>query len=550
MIRKLLFFSVWVLFLSGCRDAGEKEGGKTVFRYNEAAGITSLDPAFARDQANIWATHQIFNGLVQLGDNLEIRPCIASSWEISGDGCNYIFHLRSDIFFHDNAVFKKGKGRKVVARDFVYSFSRIADPKVASPGAWIFNFVSVKDGIFSFEAADDSTFSIRLKQSYPPFLGLLTTMYCSVVPEEAVNFYKQDFRKNPVGTGPFCFKMWKEGIKLVLTRNPGYFETENGKRLPYLDAVAISFLSDKQAAFLEFLKGRLDFMSGIDPSYKDELLTNDGNLNPKYTGKFRMVAQPYLNTEYLGFFVGNKNGSSENNIVTDKRIRQAINYSFDRIKMIRFLRNYIGTPGINGMIPKGMPGYDPAAVYYGYDPAKARKLLALAGFPGGKGLPDITLSTTSDYLDICKYIQFQAGEIGIPLKIDVTPPAALKEMKAQGKLPFFRASWIADYPDAENYLSLFYGKNFSPGGPNYTHYFNPAYDKLYERSMSCIDDSVRLQYYRQMENLMMEDSPVIVLYYDQVLRFIGNDVEGLGSDWMNILTLKKVSKKLPGSRIK
>ena len=543
-MNKYWWFLFSLIFLISCKQLKETEKGKTVFRYNEAANITSLDPAYARDQANIWATHQIFNGLVQLGDMLEVLPCIARSWDISPDGCKYTFHLRKDILFHDSPAFPQGKGRKVIANDVVYSFSRIPDPKIASPGAWIFNYVDEKSGKYSFEALDDSTFFIRLKQPFPPFLGLLTTMYCSVVPVEAINFYKQDFRKNPVGTGPFCFKMWKEGIKMVLIRNPHYFETDNGKHLPYLDAVAITFVADKQAAFLEFLKGRLDFMSGIDPGYKDELLTRDGRLNPKFKGKFQLITQPYLNTEYLGFLIEKKHGATKFDPVSEKKIRQAINYAFDRHKMIRFLRNNIGTPGIYGMIPKGMPGFDSSAVYYDYNPEKAKQLLAAAGFSDGKGLPAITLSTTSDYLDICKYIQHQVGEIGIDLKIDVSPPAALKEMKAQAKLAFFRGSWIADYPDAENYLSLFYGKNFSPQGPNYTHYFCDQYDKLYEKSMFCVADSLRYQYYRQMEKLMMDESPVIVLYYDQVLRFIGNDVEGLGCDWMNILTLKKVKKEI------
>jgi oligopeptide transport system substrate-binding protein len=541
-MTKFCGFILLVLFLVSCQYHNVSTKGKTVFRYNEAANITSLDPAFARDQANIWATHQIFNGLVQLGEKLEVLPCLARSWEISPDGRLYTFHLRKDIYFHDNPVFSMGKGRKVVASDVVYSFSRIPDPKIASPGAWIFNYVDRKNDKFNFNAPDDSTFTIRLSQSFPPFLGLLTTMYCSVVPNEAIRFYGQDFRKNPVGTGPFCFRMWKEGIKLVLTRNPHYFETENGKQLPYLDAVAITFLADKQAAFLEFLKGNLDFMSGIDPSYKDELLTRDGRLNPKFSGKFRLISQPYLNTEYLGFLVEKKHRKLEVDPVSDCKIRQAINYAFDRHKMIRFLRNNIGTPGINGMIPKGMPGFDSSEVYYDYNPEKAKNLLADAGFPGGKGLPSITLSTTSDYLDICKYIQHQAGEIGIDLKIDISPPAALKEMKAQAKLNFFRGSWIADYPDAENYLSLFYGKNFSPQGPNYTHFLSEQYDKLYEKSMSCVVDTLRYRYYQQMEKILMKESPVVVLYYDQVLRFIRNDVEGLGSDAMNFLSLKKVKR--------
>ncbi|MCX6248851.1 MAG: ABC transporter substrate-binding protein [Bacteroidetes bacterium] len=542
-VKKAFFVCLILSCIFGCSSRMEQDNGKTVFRYNEAANITSLDPAFARDQANIWAVHQIYNGLVQLGDNLNITPCIAKSWDISADGKEYVFHLRKDVFFHDSPVFPGGKGRRVVAADVSYSFERIMDRKVASPGAWIFNYVEKRGEKLSFKAPDDSTFVLRLKQPFPPFTGILTTVYCSVVPHEALEKYGSDFRRNPVGTGPFRFKLWKEGVKLVLVRNPTYFESEHENRLPYLDAVAITFLADKQSAFLEFVKGNLDFMSGIDPGYKDELLTRDGRLKEKFKRKFRLLAVPYLNTEYLGFLVDVKTDGGRNSPLSLRQVRQAINYSFDRRKMIGFLRNNIGTPGLNGMIPKGMPSFDSAVTWYDYDPRKSRKLLAEAGYPGGRGLAPVVLSTTSDYLDICKYIQYKSGEVGIEIRIDISPPAALKEMKAQAKLPFFRASWIADYPDAENYLSLFYGKNFSPGGPNYTHFHNTGFDLLFEKAMACTNDSIRYGYYRELEKIIMEDSPVVVLYYDQVLRFIQNNIEGLESDPMNMLTLKKVRKR-------
>jgi len=533
---------IYILFLlTSCLHYSEKEN-TTLFRYNEAANITSLDPAFARDQAIIWATNQVFNGLVQLSDRLQILPCIASSWQISEDGLLYTFHLRQDVFFHDNPAFKDKKGRRVVARDFIYSFNRILDPGLASPGVWIFNYINKTNDGFDFQSPNDSTLTIRLKQTFPPFLGLLSMQYCSVVPLEAVAFYGSEFRRNPVGTGPFIMKMWKEGVKLVLLKNPHYFETENGNQLPYLDAVSISFIADKQSAFLEFMKGKLDFMSGIDPTYKDEVLTKDGKLREKYSTRIHLITQPYLNTEYLGFMVDNKNSNPKMNPVMDKRIRQAINLAFDRRKMIQYLRNGVGTPGICGIVPKGLPSFDSTTVYYDYHPETARLLLAQAGYPDGNGLPPITLTSTSDYLDICKYLQHQVAELGIDLQIEVSPPAAVKEMKAQAKLPFFRASWIADYPDAENFLSMFSSKNFCPEGPNYTHFANPEFDGLYDKAMTAVDDSLRIEYYRQMERIVMEEAPVVVLYYDQVLRFVQKDIKGIGINPMNLLTLKRVRK--------
>ena len=529
------------LFLSGCSDPGEKSG-KTVFRYNEAANITTLDPAFARDQAIIWATNQLFNGLVQLNDNLEVLPCIARGWEISNSGTRYLFHLRTDVMFHNSPAFKNVASRKVTAQDFVYSFSRILDPAVASPGAWIFNWVQNQKGEKPFIALDDSTLVINLNRPFPPFLGLLTMQYCSVIPHEAIDYYKSDFRRNPVGTGPFQFKIWQEGVKLVLLKNPSYFETVKGERLPYLDAVAITFVADKQSAFLEFIKGNADFLSGIDPAYKDELLTPEGTLQKKYSGRLRLITQSYLNTEYLGFVVNQGGPSAQPNLVLNKAIRKAINIAFDRRKMIRYLRNNIGTPGLQGITPKGLPSFDSTVIYNEFNPDLAEKLLAESGHPKGKGLKPIVLTSTADYLDICKYIQHQVQKIGIDLRIEISPPAAVKEMKAMANLPFFRASWIADYPDAENYLSMFYSRNFCPKGPNYTHFSNPGFDQLYEKSLSTVNDSARLSFYRQMDRILMEEVPVVILYYDQVLRFTQLNVEGLGSNPMNLLTLKYVTK--------
>jgi len=541
MKRPDFFIFTFLMILAGCGPRNEQTG-RTVFRYNEAAGITMLDPAFSRDQTIIWVANQLYNGLVQLDEKMVVRPCIAKSWEISPDGMEYTFHLRNDVLFHDNPVFKEGKRRTVISADFVYSFLRIMDPATASPGAWIFNWVSHDSLAPPFTALDDSTLMIRLNRPFPPFPGLLSMQYCSVIPKEAIDTYGPDFRKNPVGTGPFMYKTWEEGVKLVLVRNPGYFETDSaGNRLPYLDAVAITFVADKQSVFLEFIKGNLDFMSGIDPSYKDELLTNDGRLNEKYAGSVRLITQPYLNTEYLGFMVGKLPSPGLGPIPL--KVRKAINMAFDRKKMIRYLRNNIGTPGFQGITPKGLPSFDSTIIYYDYDPPGAARLLAEAGFPGGKGLDPVVLTATSDYLDICKYIQREVQTLGIDLRIEVTPPATVKEMKAQAKLPFFRASWIADYPDAENYLSMFYSKNFCPQGPNYTHFSDMGYDRLYETSFLTRDDSVRYRMYREMEDILMAQSPVIVLYYDQVLRFTRSNITGIGSNPMNLLTLKSVRKK-------
>ncbi len=534
-----LFF---VLLLMACSGPENPHNGKSVFRYNESSGITSLDPAYSSNQANIWACKQLFSGLVQLDSQLTPQPCIASNWEISTDGLSYTFHLRTDVLFHQDAALKKG--RKVQARDVRYSFLRICDEKTASPGAWVFNAVRRDDAgrVTGFEAPDDSTFIVRLRTPFPPMLGLLASSYCAVVPHEAVEAYGKDFRKHPVGTGPFLFHQWLERTALIFHKNPTYFErADNGGALPYLDAVMVSFISDKQTAFLEFLKGKLDMISGLDASYKDDLLTREGTLRPKYSQRFRMQTAPYLNTEYLGFLMDSSLEKMKDSPLNDVRVRKALNYGFDRVKMIRYLRNGMATPGIAGMIPPGIPGFDslPVSGYY-YRPELTAQLLEEAGYPMGKGLPVITMSTTHAYQDLCEYMQGQLAESGIRIQLEINQAAQHRQMVAKQQLPFFRGSWIGDYGDAENYLALFRSANKAPSGPNYTHYSSLEFDQLFDKAMSTTDPVERTAYYRQMDAMMMSDAPVIVLYYDKVLRLTQHNVEGLPMNSMNLLELKAV----------
>jgi peptide/nickel transport system substrate-binding protein len=391
---------------------------------------------------------------------------------------------------------------------------------------------------------NDSVVRIRLTGSFPPFLSLLAMPYCSVVPREVVERYGKDFREHPCGTGPFMLACWKEGVKLVMHRNPHYFQRgADGARLPRLDAVEVGFISDKQSAFIEFLKGNLDFISGLDASYKDELLTPSGDLQPRHRGRFRLEALPYLNTEYLGILLDTSLEAVRKSPLSDVRIRKALNLSFDRAGMIRYLRNSRATPGIYGFVPPGLPSFIPdSSIGYAFDPEAARRLLRQAGHPDGLGLDEIVLGTTSAYLDLCEYIKSQWEEVGFKVRIDVNQAAVHRKLVAEQKLNFFRGSWIADYPDAENYLSLFLTENAAPSGPNYTRFSDPAFDRSYRDAAATTDDSLRFAKYREMDRMVMQASPVIVLYYDQVIRLTGTDVHGLSPNAMNLLVLKEVWK--------
>ncbi len=511
--------------------------GKKIFHYNEQSGIASLDPAFAKSQAVMWAVHQLYNTLVEVDSNMQLRPSVASQWEFSPDRRLITFHLRRDVYFADDACFTNGKGRRLTAADVVYSLGRITDKAVASPGAWIFN--GRADSLNGFTAPDDSTFQLRLQRPFHPVLGILSMQYCSIVPREAVEKYGPDFRRHPVGSGPFKLIAWEEGQAMVLQKNEHYFERdEAGKKLPYIDGIKISFYDSKATEFLEFRQHRLDFINDIDASFKDEILTKTGNLKKNWAGKIELHKHAYLNIEYIGILVDENNALVKNSPLRLQKIRQAINYGFDRRKMMLYLRNSIGTAAESGFVPLGLPSFDAAVVKgYQYDAAKARQLLQEAGFSNGSGLPAVKLLTIPIYADLGSYIANELSQIGIRVQVEAMQKSLLMEQTSKSQAPMFRGSWIADYPDAENYLSVFYSKN--PAPPNYTRYSNPVFDALYEKALAETNDSLRYRLYQQMDQQVMQDAPVIPLWYDMVIHLVQPGVKNFYPNSLNLLELRR-----------
>jgi len=540
-IIKNIFYALCILTLSSCLRK-TADNGKKVFNMNLDQSLTSMDPAFARNQYAIWMINQIFNGLVQIDSSLNTVPAIAKSWNVSADGLHYTFNLRDDVYFQDDPLFKNGKGRKVIASDFAYSFNRLIDPGVGSSGGWIFSD-KVKDAN-SFIARNDTTFEISLTKPFPAFLNLLCTQYCMVVPKEVVEHYGKEFRSHPVGTGPFRFKYWKEDEILVLLKNEHYWEKDGNVKLPYLDAVKVTFISDKQSAFMNFIKKELDFFNNVDGSYRDDILTKSGKMTSKYKDEFQLIKAPYLCTEYVGILVDSSKSIVRNSPLRLRKVRQAINYGIDKPKLIKYLRNSIGTPATSGFVPKGMPGFDSIRVKgYHYDPVKAARLLAEAGFPNGKGMPEVTLTTSTTYKDLIEFIQGELNALGIKVKVDVTPSASLRELMAKNEVNFFRGSWIADYPDAENYLSVFYSKNKVPFGPNYTGYFNKEFDRLFVESYYETDAAKRYALNQKMDNMVMENASVVPILYDQSVTLLQNNISGYSINPLSWMILKRVKKK-------
>jgi len=392
---------------------------------------------------------------------------------------------------------------------------------------------------------NDSSIQITLKSPFPAFLSLLATNYAWIVPQNTQNWKKGLLGRSPIGTGPFYLKKWEEDVRLVMLKNPHYYQFEKDVRLPYLEAINVDFVKNKQTAFMQFLAGKYDFFNGIDGTFKDDLLGKDGHIKAKYEQRIKALITPFLNTEYVGFYLGDSLDGKLNPFA-DINLRKALQWSVDRKSMLKYLRNGLGTEGNGGFVPPSLSGeIDNNQNVFNLDSAK--KYLALTKYINSpKKFAKLKITVTADYLDIAVFLQKSWEQIGIPVEVDLQAGGMIRQLRNQGKLGMFRGSWIADYPDAENYLSCFFSKYFSPNGPNYTHFTSAKFDQLFERIAfgtyefpSKRNDDIQLA-----NRLIVENAPVFILYYDKSLRLMHPYIEGLSNDAANRLDLKRVKKKV------
>lgn len=544
MIRNGVYSLIVGMILVACSSCGGGPDNSKlkIFKYNQVS-CRSIDPADAGSQGVIWVVNQVFNGLVQMDEKMNIKPCIAKYWELDPSGTKYTFYLKTNVHFHDHDAFDGGTGRAVVAEDFVYSFNRIMAPETSSDGAWVFNGKVRKEN--PFVALNDSVFEVHLEKSFPPFLGMLSMQYCSVVPKEVVSKLGKQFAKNPIGTGPFRFKKWDEGKNMYLVKNKDYFEKFGSDQLPYLDAIKISFINDKHTELMSFLKGDLDFLTSIDASIKDELLTSSGELKENHQDKIDLNKLPYLNTEYLGFMVDptiekDVDGKSlKNHPIFNVKVRQAIAHAIDKDDIVRYLRNNIGQTADYGFIPKVMYGDRPYSWNgFDFDPNRSRQLLSEAGYPNGEGIPEISLYVEKGAQDICNSIQAQLRNIGIKIKLVSTNKSFIKTERDKSSLICFYGQWIMDYPDPETFLTCFYGKN--PSSPNFTRFQNEEFDALYEKAMNTVDEEERMAIYMKLDSIGANQVPLIPIYYDEIVNFSHKHILNLNVTPSKLLNLKYV----------
>ncbi len=525
IIQRLSLLCI-LLYVISCSD----EGGKyNVFKYNLISHPNSLDPAFAKSKSEIWVTSHIFTTLVKLNKDGEIVPSGAKHWNISEDGLKYTFNLNTNFRFGNTALADEYKPRSVKAEDYKYSLSRIIDSTVNSPGRWIFEN-KIKDEN-SFIVLDDSTFIIELTQPFRPFLSLLTMQYCSAVPKEAVESKNRVWKDNPIGSGPYQFKKWIKNQNIFLTPNKSF-----ASNIGNLDGIKIHFIKDRKIAFLELLNKNLDYISGLESSFINEMLTSDGDLQEKHSNSIIFKKSLYLNSEYIGINTANLQNAHP---LKNKLIRQALNYSIDKNQLLLSLRNSIGFPAVNGFCPVGLNPQFSAIKGFKYDFDKAKSLINKSGIDL-ELMPPIVLNTNKDYEDIMLFVAKQWEKLGLKVKVELMESSVLREGMRNGNISVFRASWIGDYPDPENFMSLFYSKNGAP--PNYTRFENKLFDNLYELSNLETNDSLRTELFLQMENILLEEAPIIFLFYDQSSNFYSKSISGISNNITHLLDVENISK--------
>ncbi len=538
---------------------GKYQGG--VFKMNETEYFRSLYPLNVTEVGGNRITNMIYEGLVRFNQkDLTILPALAEKWTVSEDGKTYTFNLRKGVKFHNDKCFADGKGRIVTGKDVKYCLDRLCAFDVNNRGYDFFKDhiagaeayyqatqggkTGPAEGCSGIKLIDDHTISIELKEPFSGFLNKLALPFGYIYPKEAYDAYGVEMRAKTVGTGPFTLKAVRENDAVIMVKNPDYWgKDSDGNQLPYLDGVRVSFLGDQKSELLEFKKGGLDMIYRLPLEMVEEIIDKKGNLKEAYK-EYQFQETPSLSVYYYGFKL------SEGRFADNKKLRQAFNYAIDRQKIVDYTVKGAGIVGHHGIIPPAFAGFNANAVKgYKFDPAKAKKLMSEAGYPNGKGFGDLTLQINSGGTrneQIAEAIQKMLQEhLNINVKITKMPFAQHLEALETSKTEFWRAGWVADYPDPENFINLFVSKHIPPklSDKSYLNTFrfrNQKFDQLYEQALTTLDPAQRNRVYEQADQAMIDEAPIIPIYYYKDRRMLQPYVRNFPQNAMEYRNLRDV----------
>ena len=512
-----------------------------VMRLNEVEAFKSLNPIAVNEIVGFHVGCQLFEGLVKFEQaELTLKPAIATRWDINENQTVWTFHIRQGVMFHPDACFPDGKARALNANDVKFCFDKLCtsdannaqfdvtfkDRVVGANEAFESSKAGKNIPVSGVKVTNDSTIEITLKQPFAGFLNVVAMPGCWIYPKEAVDKYGVDIRIHPVGSGPFQLETVKEGEVLIMKKNPNYYGVDkDGNKLPYLDGLKYTFIREKKAEILEFKSGNLDMVYRLPVEIFHDIMGDLEHAKDRKTD-FQILNSPAFSTHYLGF----NNASA---VFSKKEVRLAFNFAIDRHKIADFTIQGEGSSADYGIVPYvdafEKEGYDFKGLRgYKFDPAKAKELMKKAGYPDGKGFPKLTLQINGGGGDrnilIAEVVQKMLKEnLNIDIDINTVPFAEHIEQVQSGKSDFFRMAWLADYPDPETFLTIFYGKHVPASSTeksfiNYSRFKNARFDSLFSASFTEPDKAKRYALLSRAEQIVLDEGAFMPIFYDDNYR--------------------------------
>jgi len=528
--------------------------GAKIFSDARRTPHKTLDPMRQFDQASAEIVMNVYDTLLEyhyLDRPYRLTPNLLRELPMQlPDLVTYTFRLKPGVHFHDDPCFEGGKGRELVAEDAIYSIKRFADANVNNKSwALLAGYVVGLDAfrqktgelgadanydqleVEGLHKIDRYDFQVRFTRDNPLALFPLAMTSLSIVPREAVETYGEDFAQHPVGTGPFRIKQFSRRGTMILARNPNYhgrYPTTGapgdrergllaraGEPIPFLDEIHMPLIEEPQPAMLKFKKAELDWI-GIN---KDDFPTmayrdaqGEFHLKPEFARRFDSYAEPRLSAEYLVF-------NMQDPLIGENRaLRQAIAWSFDTQGFVDLLLNGRGLP-LSTLVPQPIAGSQEDPVfdefhYYERNVEKARELLAEAGYPDGRGLPELRFeyrAATRDSRQGFEYLRNELADVGIRAKANFSTFSAFLKKIESGNFQIASSGWAADYPDGENFYQLLYGPNKTPG-PNSSNFENAEFDALYEKIRFMRNGPERFELFRRMSQIVKDEVPIFLRF--------------------------------------
>lgn len=462
----------------------------------------NLDPAQVTDFNSTRAGRRIVESLVDFNDRTtDLVPGLAQSWAISADGLEYTFTLRPNVKFSDGTPMNADAVRFSIDR-------QINSDSAAHKNGWYpyanFYFGTIKN----IAVVDDHTVKFVLKEPRATFLGIMAVAAAGVISPAAYNKLGKDFATQPVGTGPFKYASWDRGNQIVMERNPNYW----GKA-PRLQKIAFRWAADEQARLAQLQNGTLDLIVDVPA---------DSIAGLEKNSRFTVLRQPAIHVWYVGL-------NTTHGPLRDKRVRQALNYAVDKTAITRDVLKETGIPAISPVNP-GTWGFNTDVTRYTYNPARAKQLLAEAGFPRGFAVnfwvPESGSGMQSP-VAMSTVIQANLQAVGVQAKIETMEWGAFLKRLTTREQDLFALSWAAGLPDPDFVLyPLFHSSQWTPNGPNRALYKNDKYDGLLDAARKYTDPALRRRIYFEAEKILVDDAPWIFIDHQLQVMVTKSNVKG------------------------